>query len=259
MVRLADVERVEGNWIDSDRRYRQAMEIQRRLVDSGSMDPTLLDDLGWSYLRMSDIELTGQRPDSALRFINLQIELAHRVEQLDPTSPTPYWALLAAHHQAARVLDAPATQEGYERHARAALAAADRLTQLNPDERRYLSHHVLRTFDVVIKIELPAGRVAQASQLAAKAASCVSTLKRLDPGTHETIAAECSLKLLEAHINEHTGSLNQALAFAQEAMLLAAQLGANGPNRSGGDTFRQQLRDYIEDLTRKAQNSAAPG
>ena len=259
MIRLADVERVEGNWIDSSRRYREAMEIQRQLVDSGNTNPKLLDDLGWSYLRMSDIELTAQRPDSSLKFINLQIDLAHRVEQVDPTSPAPYWTLLAAHHQAARVLDTPSTREGYEQHARAALAAADRLTQLNPDERRYLSHHVLRTFDVVIKIELPAGRVAQASQLVAKAASCVSTLKRLDPGTHETIAAECSLKLLEAHIKEHTGSLNQALEFAQDAILLAAQLGATGPNRSDGDTFRQQLRDYIEQLTRAIENPATPG
>ncbi len=249
MVRMGDVVLREGNYEEGTQWYRSAMAMQQRLVDAGATDATLLDDLGWSCLRMSDIAFNAGRMDEVLSFVDRQLALASRVESLDRSSPTPYWALLAAHHQASRVLDVPQRREDYERHIRAALGAADRLIQISPDERRYLSHYVLRAYDVAMRIEIPAGRIAQAMELSAKAASCVATLKRLDEGTHETIAADCTRLRLAAAIKEHQGAIAEARSLAEECVVQAQRLGAYGPNACSGDNYRNELRAYLIHLS----------
>jgi serine/threonine protein kinase len=254
MVRLGDIDRKMSLCDEGSMRYREAFEIQNKLVEAGSADLRLLDDLGWSYLRMADIELNNGKVDSVLTFVDRQIEIARRVEAADRSSSVPYWAMLHAHHQAARVLRDTSRREEYESHARASLASAERLIQISPDERRYLSHFVYRAVEVATDIELPSGQLESAETLAARADACVGTLNRADPGTQDALAAECSVTLLHARIQAQRGRIVEALATAELCLEQSSRLGELGPDGMDSTGFRKLIQMLILDL--KSRSSA---
>jgi len=256
MVRLGDVDWMEGDAQATRRRYQEAMEVQERLVNGEITDRVLLDDLGWSCLRIANLDYVAGRPEVALQLIDRQIAIAHQLKAGDRAAPSPYWSLMTAHNQAATVLEWTPRRAEYESHLTKALDAAERLIQIRPDERRYHAHYAELAVEVASKIELPADRLPNASALAQQARISVEVLKKVDPESHEALATEGYLTALLALIEEQMGHFPEALRLAEESVKLARRLN-EFEHDSGFSRYRIQYTN--ECLERIRARSLAAG
>jgi hypothetical protein len=185
MVRVGDVLMP----VDADQggaMYREAMRLQQELVDAGETDPSLVDDLGWSYGRMARLAMLRGRPDEAMPWIERQLDIAVKVRAMDPLAPRSYWAEAYACGQGAEAARSLGRFGEFERHMRRGLTAAERLISLSPDDRTALVFRAGHAVRVAAEIEWPAGHAGVAAALADRARESLLRLSRWEPESDET-------------------------------------------------------------------------
>ncbi len=204
MVRVGDVLMP----VDADQggeMYREAMRLQQELVDAGATDPSLVDDLGWSYGRMARLAMLRGRPDEAMPWIERQLDIAVKVRAMDPLAPRSYWAEAHACSQWAEAARSLGRFGEFERHMRRGLTAAERLMSLSPDDRTALVFHATHAVRVAAEIEWPAGHAGVAATLADRARESLLRLSRWEPESDETRTLTELLDTLTRTMETSTG------------------------------------------------------
>jgi hypothetical protein len=161
--------------------YREAMRIQQELVDRGAGDASLIDDLGWSYGRMARICLLQNEPLDAIAWLERQTDIALQVRAIDPAVPRSYWTEAFARQQMADALKSLRRHDDYSRQMRDSMAAAERLVSISPDDRTALFFHAGHALRLARDVEVPAGQLHRAAQLAGRARESILRITRWEP------------------------------------------------------------------------------
>lgn len=259
IVRLCDVKRDRGDLPAATKGYGEALAIQERLVEGGATDISLIDDLGWSYLRHANLRYVAGDREAALEFVAKQIAVANRLEALHPEAVQPFWSLVLAHGQAAEVLAGTDRREEFEMHLRASLKNAERLVQLKPGDRRSMAHYILRAMDVASRIEMPAGRIDAASELVSRVSACGEQLERFDPDSLDALIAGFELQRVRAKIQAERGDFEEAIRLARVALGIGERFRGAEPNGNGAEHRMSIAQELIRSYEAAVAAKVKPG
>jgi tetratricopeptide (TPR) repeat protein/tRNA A-37 threonylcarbamoyl transferase component Bud32 len=210
-VKVGDIFKDRGAFADARRYYEQALEIDLRRVQITPSDTTALDDLVWSYLRLSD--LAGCVGDSQLAasLHRSAIDTTDALLRVDPSRPASLFAAMTAlrdKHTLHLRFDTPPLQPADWAKI---LELGERCIATAPQNRGYQLEHAKNL--VAAATESPIFDDAAASSAAlARARQILDEVSALDPLDDAVLAARACYHGQAAHIASRFGLPEQAIA-----------------------------------------------
>ncbi|MCA9285452.1 MAG: hypothetical protein KDA22_09570, partial [Phycisphaerales bacterium] len=136
IVKLADSREALEPTFDVLPDFQAALAIDRVNAVEFPDEPTVLDNLAWSLLRVSSQLFDRGDSASALALSDEQLAVATRLVEIDPSSAGRWWALAWTHRQRWRMERDLGDAESRTRSWLACRDALDRVLELDPQDRR---------------------------------------------------------------------------------------------------------------------------
>lgn len=223
LVQLGDTYKASGRFGDSAEWYRGALAIDRKLSALEPPNPKHLDDLVWSYFRVSEMALSLEDLDEARRLAGLQLAAARNLAQLTPERPSSLFALLSSLSHQYDLNSEALSAAGNVGPLEEACVVGAKLVILAPGNRGYLHQHATNCTKKAIA-HIHAGRTSDATDALAEAQRIAIELERAEPLVWRTLALRTYLEHALSLLARKRGDTGGAVTHSKAAKVVAWQI-----------------------------------
>lgn len=219
-VQLGDTYKATGQFERTREWYEKALALDTSLVEHDPSNAANLDNLAWSYLRLSELALHRNATVDALRFADLQLKTSRQLVGISPDRPGSRFALATAlvHRHDLNAAD-PLRRHDTTLIDEAVAVGRDML-RAAPENRGYLHQHGLNCVKAALT-RVESDHTDGAPALLAEAGLIAGQLEQAEPEAWRTLTLRTYLEYAQACLARASGLREEAVRHAASARAVA--------------------------------------
>ncbi len=180
LVKMGDMQKRHGHDDQARSFYERALHIDESLVTEHPNNTSFLDNLLWSYERLSHLAVLRADFSEAIVLSDKQIRLAERLLASEPNKPLRLLGAFSAHGMRSYIAWEMEQFEQAAKHVTSALQVGERLLTMAPDHP-YYRVRVAAQFLVAAGFDRKQGRFANATEHVQRGLALGRTLVAAEP------------------------------------------------------------------------------